>query len=213
MDSLNETVSHSVTLLIEKLKASDRAEFQDAAAKLWVRYALDLLAIARRRLERAGIRHREDEEDVLQSVYRVLASGDTSEKYKDLKNRVDLWKLLVTITNRRVSNKINRHRSAGRNVGMEWKPAGGPGDSGEIFPLRELTAASLGPDENVISMMEVGRLLALLDDPLRRIALWKLDGYTNEEIAAAGMMDCAVRTVERKLERIRGIWAGAEDDD
>ncbi len=62
-------------------------------------------------------------------------------------------------------------------------------------------------------MIEVGRLLGLLDDPLRRIALWKLDGYTNEEIAGAGMMDCAVRTVERKLERIRGIWGGAENDD
>ncbi len=123
MDPEHQTVSHSVTLLIEKLKTTDRAQFQDAAAKLWVRDALDLLAIARRRLERAGIRHREDEEDVLQSVYRVLASGDTPEKYKDLNNRVDLWKLLVTITNRRVSNKINRHRSAGRNVGMEWKPA------------------------------------------------------------------------------------------
>ena len=177
------------------------------------RDALDLLAIVRRRLERAGIRHREDEEDVLQSVYRVLASGDTPEKYKDLNNRVDLWKLLVTITNRRVSNKINRHRSAGRNVGMEWKPAGAPGDANKVSPLQEIIAASPGPDENVISMIEVGRLLGLLDDPLRRIALWKLDGYTNEEIAGAGMMDCAVRTVERKLERIRGIWGGAENDD
>jgi hypothetical protein len=33
-----------------------------------------------------------------------------------------------------------------------------------------------------------------------------MDGYTNEEIA--GRLDCVVRTVERKLERIRILWSG-----
>jgi hypothetical protein len=202
-----DTVSHSVSLLIEKLKAPDRAEFQDAAAKLWQRYALDLLSIARRRLEQAGIRHREDEEDVLQSVYRVLASGNTAEKYKDLNNREDLWKLLLTITHRRISNKIKRHRSKGRNPALESNLIGNCGDD---TALQDLAAVpSPGPDQDVISAMEVGRMLAMLDDTLRQIALWKLEGYTNEEIAAPNKMDCAVRTVERKVRRIRGIWEDA----
>jgi DNA-directed RNA polymerase specialized sigma24 family protein len=44
---------------------------------------------------------------------------------------------------------------------------------------------------------------------LRDVAVWKLEGYTNEEIAAK-MKDgkgCAESTVERKLARIRKIWA------
>jgi DNA-directed RNA polymerase specialized sigma24 family protein len=210
MQSHENGVSHSVSLLIEKFKASDRAVFQEAAVKLWQRYAMDLLVIARRRLERAGIRHRESEDDVLQSVYRVLASGDTPEKYKGLNNREDLWKLLVTITHRRVSNKIKRHRAASRNAALEWKPApGGGGDDASL--IDHAPARSPSPDDDVISLMEVGRLLAMLDDPLRQIALWKLDGYTNEEIAGPSMMDCAVRTVERKLQRIRGIWENMDD--
>ncbi len=39
---------------------------------------------------------------------------------------------------------------------------------------------------------------------LRSIALWKLEGYTNEEIAQK--LDCVPRTVERKLARIRNLW-------
>ena len=46
---------------------------------------------------------------------------------------------------------------------------------------------------------------ALADESLRQIAQLKLEGYTNEEIAAK--LDCATRTIERKLERIRAIWS------
>jgi DNA-directed RNA polymerase specialized sigma24 family protein len=48
------------------------------------------------------------------------------------------------------------------------------------------------------------RFQMLKDPELRRIALWKLEGYTNPEIAA--QLQCTVRTVERKLERIRAYW-------
>src|SRR5207244_11198064 len=40
---------------------------------------------------------------------------------------------------------------------------------------------------------------------LRAIALWKMEGYTTAEIAAK--QDCAPRTLERKLQRIRSLWA------
>jgi DNA-directed RNA polymerase specialized sigma24 family protein len=49
-----------------------------------------------------------------------------------------------------------------------------------------------------------------LNDPgLRQIALWKLEGYTNQEIA--GKLECTLRTVERKLERIRAYWGTSDD--
>jgi DNA-directed RNA polymerase specialized sigma24 family protein len=51
---------------------------------------------------------------------------------------------------------------------------------------------------------------ALDDDQLRHIALLKLEGYTNQEIAVK--LDCVERTVERKLERIRRKWSSATDD-
>jgi len=48
------------------------------------------------------------------------------------------------------------------------------------------------------------RLDSLEDETLRRIATWKLEGYTNEEIAAH--LGCALRTVANKLKLIRLKW-------
>jgi DNA-directed RNA polymerase specialized sigma24 family protein len=47
-------------------------------------------------------------------------------------------------------------------------------------------------------------LARLATDELRTIAVWKMEGYTNDEIAAR--LDCAPSTVERKLQRIRMRW-------
>jgi DNA-directed RNA polymerase specialized sigma24 family protein len=40
---------------------------------------------------------------------------------------------------------------------------------------------------------------------LQDVATWKLEGYTNDEIAAR--LGCVTSTVERKLARIRTMWA------
>ena len=57
---------------------------------------------------------------------------------------------------------------------------------------------------------EFRRLLALLRDPeWRSGALWKMEGYTNDEIALkAGR---SVRTVESKVRLIRDIWQKESD--
>ena len=49
----------------------------------------------------------------------------------------------------------------------------------------------------------------LHDENLRTVALLKLQGYNNGEIAQ--QLDITRRSVERKLQRIRGLWeAGSE---
>ena len=40
---------------------------------------------------------------------------------------------------------------------------------------------------------------------LRQIAIWKMEGLTNDEVAQR--LDCSRRTVARKLETIRIIWS------
>ena len=50
------------------------------------------------------------------------------------------------------------------------------------------------------------RLLDLLgDDTLRRVAVWKMEGLTTDEVAER--LNCSRRTVARKLETIRIIWS------
>ena len=52
---------------------------------------------------------------------------------------------------------------------------------------------------------ECDRLLGRLgDDKLRQIAVWKMEGHTNPEIAE--MLGSSLRSVARKLETIRLTW-------
>ena len=54
---------------------------------------------------------------------------------------------------------------------------------------------------------ELRRLFDLLDDDtLRQVAVRKMEGHTNDEIAE--QINCSKRTVARKLETIRIIWSG-----
>jgi DNA-directed RNA polymerase specialized sigma24 family protein len=50
-------------------------------------------------------------------------------------------------------------------------------------------------------------LECLEDDTLRRVALWKMEGYTNREIA--DRLGCVEKTVERKIKSIRQLWFDA----
>ena len=53
---------------------------------------------------------------------------------------------------------------------------------------------------------EYRRLLELLaDDSLRQVAVWKMEGYGNDEIAEK--LGSSRRTVARKLEAIRILWS------
>ena len=48
------------------------------------------------------------------------------------------------------------------------------------------------------------QLIPLLYKELRRIAVWKLEGYSLDEIAT--QLGCARRTVARRLELVRTLW-------
>ena len=52
-------------------------------------------------------------------------------------------------------------------------------------------------------------LARLEDETLQNIALLKLQGHTNDEIS--DQLNCATRTVERKLNRIREIWSSYDE--
>ncbi len=51
---------------------------------------------------------------------------------------------------------------------------------------------------------EFRRLMDRLDGELRQIAVWKMEGYTNGEIA--DKIGRSEPTVERRLRRIRRLW-------
>jgi DNA-directed RNA polymerase specialized sigma24 family protein len=200
----------SVTRLIIDLR-SDQPGLRESAARLvWGRYFQELLVLARNHLS-ARIRCREDEEDVLQSMYKSFCIRQRRGDF-DLANRDQLWNLLVHITLQKARNTANRHHQAKRDIRRE-----------ETEPTREqaeedATGAILdqidsdGPTPAEAALLNEAletRFRLLIDPGLRQIAMWKLEGYTNNEVA--GKLKCTLRTVERKLERIRAYW-GTRDD-
>jgi hypothetical protein len=70
-----------------------------------------------------------------------------------------------------------------------------PGEVPGGHDLERLLTREPTPEEAAATADESRRLLDLLEEPgLRQIALWKVEGYTNEEIAAR--LDCVPRYLE-----------------
>jgi DNA-directed RNA polymerase specialized sigma24 family protein len=200
----------SVTRLIIDLR-SDQPGLRESAARLvWGRYFQELLVLARNHLS-ARIRCREDEEDVLQSMYKSFCIRQRRGDF-DLANRDQLWNLLVHITLQKARNTANRHHQAKRDVRREetepTREQVGEDATGAI--LDQIDSDGPTPAEAALLNEALETRFRLLIDPgLRQIAMWKLEGYTNNEVA--GKLECTLRTVERKLERIRAYW-GTRDD-
>ena len=61
------------------------------------------------------------------------------------------------------------------------------------------------PENRAIMQEECKRLLSLLEKrELKLLALLKVEGYTNQEIAE--QLGCSRRTIQRRLDMIRDIW-------
>jgi RNA polymerase sigma factor (sigma-70 family) len=198
----------SVTRMIQLLRSDDAAERDLAARLIWTRYFRDLLELARHNLNKR-IRRREDEEDVLQSMYKSFCLRQQRGEF-DLASRDALWKLLVTITLRKARNAAKKQMREKRDVGREQTIAGqDDGESGQ-WVLEQMDSSGPSPAEAALLNEALERRLEALDDvQLTEIALWRLEGYTNREIA--DRLDCTERSVERRMERIRNRWTLYDD--
>jgi DNA-directed RNA polymerase specialized sigma24 family protein len=200
----------SVTRLIIDLRSDEPAVREVAARLVWGRYFKELLTLARNHLS-ARIRCREDEEDILQSMYKSFCIRQRRGDF-DLANRDELWNLLVRITLRKARNTANRHLQGKRDVRREDAEAAADRTGGDLpgTILDQIDSDGPTPAEAALLNEALERRFEMLKDPaLRQIALWKLEGYTNPEIAER--LQCTLRTVERKLERIRAYWGSSDD--
>ena len=183
--------SGSVTHWIQQLRAGDQA----AAQPLWERYFRQLVGLARQRL-RGAPRRAADEEDAALSAFDSVCRGLERQRFPQLVDRDDLWRLLVVLTARKALALI---RHEGRQ-----KRGGGKAQAGA-----DALAQVLGPEPSPAFAAQVaeecGRLLDRLGDAeLRSIARGKMKDYTTEQLAAK--LDCMPRPVERMLRVIRGLW-------
>jgi DNA-directed RNA polymerase specialized sigma24 family protein len=195
--------SESVTQWIAEIKAGGQG-VDAAQQELWSRYFDRLVALARARLVGAP-RGAEDEEDVALSALNSFFGGVERKRFPALEDRDNLWSLLASITARKAINQRKRQLAAKRGGGMQL-------ETSQSDIVARLVDDALTPAHIVAMSEQCRRLMQALADPkLEKIARLKLEGFTNEEIAQRDSV--ALRTVERKLNRIRHIWSEASGDD
>ncbi|MBL7044463.1 MAG: RNA polymerase subunit sigma-70 [Pirellulaceae bacterium] len=202
----NQESPGSVSRWIGEVKAGDEVAVQC----LWERYFDRLLRLCRRRLPDAA-RRAADEEDVVLSVFESFCRGARQGHFPKLGDRDNLWHLLVLMTARKAMNlvrdELTRKRGSGRVQGESAldEPLSGPRG------IEQMVGDEPTPEFAAMVAEECQRRLSRLDDDtLRHVARRKLEGYSNEEIA--DQLDCSVRTVGRKLWRIRIIWSEEDSE-
>jgi DNA-directed RNA polymerase specialized sigma24 family protein len=217
MDSeLDDSPQGTVTRLIQNLKDGE----SQAAQRLWELYFRRMVGMAREKLQ--GMPKRmADEEDVALSAFHSFCQGAEGGRFTQLFDRENLWPLLVSITAHKAVDLIRYHNRQKR------------GGTGHASPESSVTGNELQEDsqsgsdkarsgsatlefEEIISQEPTPEFAAqiadefnfllnrLENDTLRSVALWKLEGFTNDEIAEK--LECVPRTVERKLQLIRTLW-------
>jgi DNA-directed RNA polymerase specialized sigma24 family protein len=193
----------SVTHWLRRLGDGDAA----AAQPLWDRYFDQLVQLAGHKL-RGTPRRAADEEDVALSAFKSVCLGLVRGRFPQLADRDNLWKLLVLITARKAVNLAvheRRQKRGGGWVVADATPPGGTDDFAADGPIDRVIGREPTPEFAALMAEEYHRLLDQLpDDEYRRIAVWKMEGYTNAEIAAR--IDRSEPTVERRLGRIRKLW-------
>jgi DNA-directed RNA polymerase specialized sigma24 family protein len=180
----------SITGYIHEIERGGNRD--EAARLLWERFANELARHAVRRLRLMHVpRAVADEEDVVERAFTKVFHGIESGQLK-LQGRTDLHRLLLVATAREAINLLQRVQPGDRGLG-------------DAVP-HELVSDEQPPDLSVLALEACRDLLDLLDDKeLRRIALWKLVGHTNDEIRAE--LGYSLAKLERKLDRIRRKWA------
>jgi DNA-directed RNA polymerase specialized sigma24 family protein len=177
----------SITVWLAGFKQGD----PDAVQKIWERYYGRLISLARSVLDTTP-RGESDEDDVVQSAFKSFYFRTVQGRFPRLCDRDDMWKLLMTIT---VRKALQRRRRENRH-----------GSHPVEAIMDELAAQEPDPHLAMVFSEEFNRLLTLLGgEELRQVALGKLEGYTNVELAEK--LGRSLSFVERKLRIIRRIWS------
>lgn len=196
-----EIKNEPVSLWIRQLEEGQ----SDAAQPLWDHYCKKLMQLAGQKLS-SKLRRTYDAEDAAISAFHSLCRVITDRKHTDLTDRINLWRLLVTITERkvtaRIKHEIREKRDVRRTVGESCFIQTGKSQSDgiESLPDREPTPEFAAEFADLCGSM----LDSLGDETLKQIAQLKLKNYDSGDIA--NTLGVTRRTVERKLLIIRGRW-------
>jgi RNA polymerase sigma factor (sigma-70 family) len=184
----------SITEQVINLKAGN----QEAVRRLWERYFLLMVQVARKMLCSVP-RLLADEEDVVQEAFLSFCAGAERGHFPELQRRHDLWRLLMTLTQRRAMTLLRREHREKRGAGRVTECS-----TVATLMLEQTTDPAPPPEQAAQFTEELARLFRALPEDLQAVAKLKMEGYTNQEIAQR--LGCSERTVERRIRMIRAHW-------
>jgi RNA polymerase sigma-70 factor, ECF subfamily len=183
-------MSDSFAEFLSRLQAGADTAAQD----LFERFTHQLITLAHRHIE-AGLRHKTDPEDVVQSAYKSFfcryGAGNLN-----IANWNSLWGLLTLITVRKCAERAAYHRAECRDTAREVSPRGN-----EAAPPLEPFGREPTPLEAAVLTETVEQLNTSLDEEERPILELSLQGYSTREISER--LGRAERTVRLLREGIR----------
>jgi RNA polymerase sigma factor (sigma-70 family) len=171
---------------------------EQAAAALFHRYRERLVALARNHLP-SRLSARVDPEDVVQSVCRCFFAAARQGRYQ-VEHGGDLWRLLVSITLRKLAKQVQRHSAEKRSVSREKNFSGA-----DSFQALEDDVLAQGPSPLTVVTLadQLEQVMRRLGPFERRVLELRLQECTHPEIAAA--LDCSERTIIRSLKEIKRL--------
>jgi DNA-directed RNA polymerase specialized sigma24 family protein len=191
---------NSVSLWLDGLREGNDADVK----RLWDRYFQRLVNLASTRLP-GHARRVTDEEDVALSAFHSFCDRVGRGQFPQLADRDDLWRILVTITFRKVAESMRHQTRLKRGGGAVLGQSIKMGDSEIDDGMARVLSREPTPEAAAQFAEDYERLLEKLEDStLRSIAVRKLEGHSREEIALA--LGTSIRTVDRKLTLIRLMW-------
>jgi DNA-directed RNA polymerase specialized sigma24 family protein len=181
-----------------------------AVQVVWDRFFANLCRVAHKRLA-SGRVGGGDEEDAaaiaFASVCRRLKQGD----FPDVSNRDELWRLLVTVVERKACTMLRAEARQKRGGGKVLGESVFRGlDPSKPMGIQTVAGAEPSPDFVVEMADTMNQLFEPLDEQSRQIAVLKLEGYRNDEIARK--LGRSLATIERKLKLIRATWSARFDE-
>lgn len=188
----------SIVEVLERLKLGE----EEAVREIWDRCYPRVLSLARKRLSTSRNRIA-DEEDIALSAIKSFCRAAQQGRFPDLQDQTGLWRVLLKITSRKAIDlqRYERRRpTVDASIMLE----------GEVSTDGLASVPAKVSEEQFAQRLieEVEQRLVGLDDDLAQLALAKLEGYTNREIAEK--FNIALRTVERRLNLVRRKWSEKE---
>ncbi len=188
------TESENVSHWIDQAKEGDSV----AAHQLWRHYFDRLVRSVRQNL-RGQNRGMSDEEDIVVSVFESFYRAAENGRFPELSGRDDLWRLLLKMSARKIVDKRRHDQRQRRGAGAAVRSLDDRGDDEAVL---QVIGDEPSPEMVVMMTESLERLMKHLGDgQLQEIAVGKLEGFSNAELAQR--LECSERTIERRLHLIR----------